>query len=78
MKKQTYIVYIYDEPGKMIGFERFCCKKIETVLKHMNTLFKNDLYRVCNSGAAKIQVYRTPDGITKDGVAYEEKILNND
>lgn len=66
MKKQTFIALIKDENGNNIGFERFACKKLETVRKNMIDLFNNDLYRICMSNANMIYVYATPDGYNKD------------
>ena len=78
MKKQTYIAIIFNSNGREIGFERFACKKIETVRKNMIELFNNDLYRICNKDAAQIKVYATPDGYTMipDPLAYWQVELN--
>lgn len=66
MKKQTYIAIIRDDAGKAITFERFTCKKTDTVKKHMQQLFTNELYRICIGDAATIDIYATPDGYTRD------------
>ena len=63
MKKQTFIVFIYNADGKRIDFERFACKKVDTVKKHMNILFNDRLYRICTPGAASWKVFETPDGV---------------
>lgn len=64
--KQTFIAYLIDKNGNMTSFERFACKRPETVKKHMLQLMKNDLYRVCNKKAIKIEIYATPDGYNKE------------
>lgn len=62
MKKQTFIAKIRDNNGNMIGFERFNCRRPETVKKHMQQLFKSELYRICNETAKSIEIWETPDG----------------
>lgn len=66
MKKQEYIVYIVNDKDRMIDFERFSCKKLATVIKHMNILFQDRLYRICTPDAVAWKVYKTPDGINRD------------
>ena len=62
MKKQTFIAKIKDSSGNMIDFERFSCKRPETVRKYMQQLFANGLYRACTRGAHTIEIWATPDG----------------
>lgn len=77
MKKQTFIVYIKDVSGNMVTFERFSCKKPETVRKAMIKLFENDLYRVCNRAAKKIELWDTPNGYkTENLIAVWDVELN--
>ena len=66
MKKQTYIAMIRDDAGQAISFERFTCKRAATVKKHMQQLFKSDLYRACTRGVAKVDIYATPDGYRRE------------
>ena len=66
MKQQTFIVYLEDRNFKMITFERFFCKRLETVVNQMKELLKNSLYRACVKDAASVAIYRTPDGCTKE------------
>ena len=61
--KQTYIAFFEDRAGKRIDFERFSCKKVETVKKYIRELWNNSLYRVCTKGAEIVKIYATPDGI---------------
>ncbi len=63
MKEQTFIAKIYDAAGTCIDFERFTCKRAETVKKHMLRLFDNELYRICTRGAEKVVIYATPAGM---------------
>ena len=62
----TYIAIIRDEAGKQLSFERFGCKKAETVKRQMQQLFKNELYRICIGSAATVDVYATPDGYNRE------------
>lgn len=64
--KMTYIVYIVSENDCCINFERFSCKRIETAKRNMLKLFECELYRICNKGAKKIKIYRTPDGYNRE------------
>lgn len=62
----TYIAIIRDENGMQLSFERFSCKKAETVKRQMQQLFKNELYRICIGNAATIDIYATPDGYNRE------------
>lgn len=75
--KQTYLVKIIDGSGDTINFERFACKKVETVRKNMYRLFQNDLYRVCNKTARKLRIYATPDGYHEEELKAEYDIELN-
>lgn len=66
MKQQTFIVYLEDQNFKMVTFERFSCKRLETVINQMNELLKSSLYRACTKEAVSVAIYRTPDGINKE------------
>ena len=65
MKKQTFIAYIRDNDGRAITFERFSCKRAETVKKNMLQLLNNSLYRACIGTAARVDVYKTENTIVK-------------
>ena len=62
MKKQTYIAYLRDENKQAITFERFACKRAETVRKQMNILLASDLYRACVKGVKTVEIHATKDG----------------
>ena len=66
MKQQTFIVYLEDKNFKMVTFERFSCKRLETVINQMKELLKNSLYRACTKEAVSVAIYKTPDGCTKN------------
>ena len=66
MKKQTFIAIIKDHAGKEISFERFSCKRADTVKKNMKKLFDNDLYKACMKNAATVEIYSTTDGYNRD------------
>ena len=65
MKKMEYIVYICNNDS-VITFERFACKRLETVKRNMETLLASDLYMACIKGATKADFYRTPDGYQRE------------
>lgn len=64
--RMNYIVYVCDNNEYTITFERFNCKKLDTVKKNMVKLLNNDLYCVCIKGAKKVKIYRTPNGYTRE------------
>lgn len=66
MKKQRFIAIIKDGTGKEISFERFSCKRADTVKNNMVKLFNNDLYRACMKNAATIEIYSTSNGYNRD------------
>ena len=66
MKKQTFIAIIKDNTGKEISFERFSCKRADTVKNNMVKLFNNDLYKACMKNAATVEIYSTTDGYNRD------------
>lgn len=72
MKEQTYIVYLIDNTGNKVDFERFSYKKIETVKKAMQQLLSNSLYKALNKTATKLEIYRTSYSI--DGLDPVETI----
>ena len=64
--KQNFIVYLNDDAGKMVTFERFACARLDTVKRNMTKLLKSSLYRACIKPATSYSVYRTPDGYQKE------------
>jgi len=66
MKQQTFIAYLEDQNFKMITFERFSCKRLETVINQMKELLKSSLYRACTKEAVSVAIYKTPDGYSKE------------
>lgn len=66
MRKQTFIAIIKDHTGKEISFERFTCKRADTVKNNMVKLFNNDLYRACLKNAATVEIYSTSNGYNRD------------
>ena len=63
MKQQTFIAFFKDSNGEKIDFERFSCRRAETVKKYIEQLWKSALYRACTKGAETVSIYATPDGI---------------
>ena len=66
MQQQTFIAVLLDKSFNQVGFERFSCKKPETVEKLMKKLFDSPLYRVCSKEAVSIAIYATPDGYNRE------------
>ena len=65
-KQQTFIVHLEDAQGKMCNFERFSCKRLETVRRNMRLLWESDLYRICNKDVVVWKIYATPDGYHRE------------
>lgn len=57
---------VIKKDGKQVTFERFGCKRAETVKRQMLKLLQNSLYRACIDGADTVEIYATPDGYTKE------------
>lgn len=66
MKQQTFIAILENKDHKQVTFERFACKKAETVKAQMERLFKSSLYMACIKGAVSVAIYATPDGYTRE------------
>jgi hypothetical protein len=66
MKKQTYISYLEDGNQKMIDFERWSHKRVETILSKLSELYKNPFYQIYMQRAETISIYATPDGYNRD------------
>ena len=65
--KQTFLALIKDANGKTITFERFSCKRPETVRANMEKVLANDLYRVCiGKEAAAVEIYKTDYTVTEN------------
>ena len=62
----TYLAIIQNRDFQQITFERFSCKRLETVKKNMLSLLQNSLYRACTPGAVAVAIYRTPDGYNRE------------
>lgn len=63
MKKQTYIARLKDNAGNIVTFERFSCKKAETVKAQLLKVWSaSALYRTFCRNAEIVEVYATPDG----------------
>lgn len=62
MKTENYRVFLRDENGNTINFERFSCKNIKTVTRNMHTLLENELYRIATGKFNSIEYYSVKDG----------------
>ena len=58
MKKETFRVYLKDENNNMITFERFSCKRLQTVKNNMKILLDNSLYLVCVKNYKYIEYHK--------------------
>lgn len=66
-KQQTFIAFFEDKEGKMINFERFCCKRVSTVQKYVAQLWNSPLYHNSDLDAAEtVKIHATPNGIDKE------------
>ena len=63
MKKQTYIVFVKGFNNEDITFERFTCKRVETVKRNMFILLDNSLYAKCIGPWKQCLIFATPDGV---------------
>lgn len=72
MKQQTFIVYLEDQDGRMIDFERWCYKRSKTCLDAMVKLYGSwpSLYLPQLAKAARVVCYPTPDGSNKEAPAW--------
>ena len=67
MKQQTFIAILKDADGKQTYFERWACKRVETVRKNMLKLWDIPSYRSgFNKTAKTVEIYATPDGYTEE------------
>ena len=53
---QTYISTVYDKDDKMIDFERWSYKKINTVIKNLKLLYKASFYKTVLKDAKYITI----------------------
>ena len=65
-QRQTFIVYEEDAQGKILKFERFACKRLETVKRNMWKLYEMNNKSVSGSGVFVWKIYATPEGVHKD------------
>lgn len=66
MKTQTYISFWKDADGKVINFERWSQKRLDTVKNHNRELAQNSMMKVLNKTAVTVEIYATPDGYTQE------------
>lgn len=65
MKKQTYVSYLEDENNKMVDFERWNYKKVNTVIEKVKWLYNNyyPIYKHSLEKSKVLAIYESPDGI---------------
>ena len=68
MKKQTYISCLEDENGKMINFERWSYKNINTIVNKLKTLYQYSIYKSSLEKSKTLVIYETPDGYNKNKI----------
>ena len=69
MKLQTYIAFYYNANGDKVDFDRFSCKRADTVKRQiLRALEDSALFRTCHrlDGSARVAVFATPDGLTEE------------
>ena len=62
MKTENYRVFLRDENGNAVTFERFACKTLKSVVRNMHYLLNNDLYRVAVGEIASAEYYTVTAG----------------
>ena len=64
MAQQRYIIRLEDKEGKMVDFERWSFKKVETCIQHMVELYStySNMYMPKLDKADRVVAYPTPDG----------------
>lgn len=67
-KEQTFIaIWEEENPRKpSITFERYNCKRLSTVVKSIRELCKHSIFKKDCEKCARIAIYATPDGYTKN------------
>ena len=69
MKQQTFISIERDASGSQRDFERWNCKRAATIQKRYARIYKDScMFQMLmrKQQIEKIDVYRTPDGYTKE------------
>ena len=63
-QQQTFIIRLEDKDGKMVDFERWAYKKVETCIKNMVKTYSDHayLYEPTLAKADKVVAYATPGG----------------
>lgn len=66
MNRQTYIIALEDSQGRTVNFERFCCRRMETCMHKMITLYRKLIHYSFAIAeldrTARVVCYPTPDG----------------
>ena len=76
-KQQTFISYLENSEGKMINFERWNYKRVNTIIEKLQWLYSHTFYKSELEKATYIAIYATPNGYDKDPQPiYKEKISN--
>ena len=67
-QEMRFLAVLENADSQEVGFERFGCKKPETVRKNMEWLLDQPLYRACvrMDGAVRVAIYATPDGYGRE------------
>ena len=71
---QTFLSKLIDDNGKMVNFERWNYKSINTVIKNLKELYKNSIYRKDIEKSKKIVIYQTNYSCTPENKVFEQDI----
>ena len=75
MTEQTYLLSLQDCDGMQKDFERFACKKLDTVIKqyseHMKRMQECRWYMRDIETVTHIRIYRTDYQTTPENMVYE-------
>lgn len=74
MKKEVYRVIFRNAEGEKINFERFTCKKLDTVKKQMKELMESEIYQILNRDCRKLEYYKIEENEENNKLVYSESV----
>lgn len=75
-KQQTFIIRLEDKDGKLVDFERWAYKKVETCIQKMVELYStySGIYERNLVKAARVVAYPTPDGYNRESPVWSVSV----
>lgn len=76
MKKQTFIICLEDQEGRMVNFERWYFKSMKRCVDAMVGLYRScpSIYRSDLERAARVVCYPTPDGYHRKAAVWSVSV----